>query len=110
MRQKEPQHLAARIRAARLRVGATEAAARPGMAGAVDAPLLKQRCAITGRRNRAGVGQAPWGLALADLAGKPSGASAELIHHLITVDRVDGLVFIAVEHDRRDRPAREPPA
>src|SRR5579863_9247526 len=54
--QEESDHLPAGVGAARVRVGATDAAARPSMSPAVQDPLLKDLRAGRVEMDRAGVG------------------------------------------------------
>ena len=53
---KEAQHLARGVRAARIGVGAGEAAARPGVSGTMDLPALEARAAGRIEMDGAGIG------------------------------------------------------
>src|SRR5689334_8769492 len=101
MLEEEAQHLARGVGTARVGEGAAGTAARPGVPGAVDDPLLEDDLAIGRRMERAAPGAA---------AGR-----APLLHryferrrrrrlrdHRVAVGRVDGGVAIAVEDDRRN--------
>jgi hypothetical protein len=107
MLKKEAEHLPRGIRPLRISVGAGRAAARPGMTGAVDDPLLEDRLAMGVGMQRTAVGPpAGYLTPLRRCRGLQSGGrgAACLGDDLIAVARVDGHILVAMEHDRRHDP------
>jgi hypothetical protein len=99
----EAEHLPRCVRSSRIGVGAGRTTARPGMAGAVDDPLLENylparvgvKCASVGMPARHPTVLSP-GLQARD-RGRP-----ELRDDLIAVARMNRAVLIPMEHDCRD--------
>ena len=107
MLEEEAEHLARGVGPLRVGVGAGGAAPRPGMAGALDHPLLEHRPATRVGVERAAVGPPAGCLPLLHgrrrLQVRCRGAPG-LGDDLVAVARMDRRVPVAVEHDRRHDP------
>src|ERR1700723_3881146 len=107
MRQEEADHLPAGVGSARVRVGAVDTAAGPGMARAVKDPLLKDLPAGVVELDLASVGHAAWRLAVRHRLGQHRILRC-LGDDVVAVARVDGPVGIAMENDGWHYPSFTP--
>src|SRR3954447_20939100 len=98
----EAQHFARGIRSARIGVGAGRAAARPGVTGSLDRPMLAQRLAGGIGVDGAAVGSAAGRLTLLDRRPQSRRGRRGLRYHGLTVARMDGGVLVAMKDDGRD--------
>ncbi len=103
--QDEPQHLAAGVRPARVRVGPGRAAPRPGVTRSMKHPLLEDGTPALVSLDRAGVSGPALSLPTAHRCAEIR-TCLRLGNDLIAVDRAHSRVAVAVEHDRRHRTAR----
>src|SRR3954451_12683449 len=103
--EEEPQHLAARIRPARVGVGSCLAPARPGMTGSMENPLLEDGTLTLALLNRTGVGGPTLGLPAAHGCAQIR-PCPRLGNDLVAVDRAHSGVAVPVKHDRGHRAPR----
>ena len=111
MLEEETEHLARGIGPLRIGVRAGGAAACPGMASALDHPVLKDRLTSSVGMWRATVAPSAGCLALLRRRrGLQTGGSgtAGLGDDLVAIARIDGRVLVAMEHDRRHGPPLPP--
>ena len=106
MRKEKGYHCARCIRAAGIGVASGSVAARPGMAGAMDGPLLDLDIAIGGAVPRAGVGP-PRQLVATVLrySERPIGLAGRMGNDVRAVDRMDGGIAVSVKGDHRNETA-----
>ena len=96
------QHFLRCVRSLRIRVGARGAASRPGVAGAVDVPVLQDFALASVGMGRAGIGMASGYLPAMHLLLRPR-RSDGLFENLTAIVWMHGGVAVAVENNSRDR-------
>ena len=89
------------IRPLRFSVRASRTSAGPGMARAVENPMLEHRVSAVIAHDRAGIACPAWSLTAADRLRPEVRARLRLGNHLVPIDRVYCRVVIAMKHDGR---------
>ncbi len=107
MLQEEAQHLLRGIGPARIGVGARGAAAKPGMAGAVDHPLLDHRLPIRVNMQRTAVGVTTGNLAFLGVYPERR-TPRRLSNDRVAITWVDRGVPVAMEDNGRNDPPLRP--
>src|ERR1700691_6240334 len=103
MIEKETQHFLRRIRPLSVRIGSRRAASGPGMAGAVDIPLLQYLAFAVGV-SRAGIRMSSRDLAAMHLLSRPS-RSDGTFDKVGAVVGMHGGIAVAVKNNGRDHRA-----